>query len=224
MQLLHDYPFHFLGALLFSAVYGYILFFETTATPQETFDGKPLQVDLSVCKDRYEFCERIAKKGKCAATPGWMILNCPVACGSCHLRDPNVRCRREFLNISSTPIYLDGEMDNLFESLQSRWGAESFGKIEVLSRDPLVATIENFVTDEEAHTIISLQKEFSKSMEYGSVNEFGETGHLFSSRRTSKNSWCDEECIKHRDTQSVLSRIEQVLNIPRTLCSYHRAP
>ena len=23
-------------------------------------------------------------------SPGWMIVNCPVSCNACHLRDPNV--------------------------------------------------------------------------------------------------------------------------------------
>lgn len=34
--------------------------------------------------------EKFMDSNGCNTSPGWMIVNCPVSCHACHLRDPAV--------------------------------------------------------------------------------------------------------------------------------------
>ena len=48
------------------------------------------QYSRSDCIDRHEKCRLFKENRGCVTSPGWMIVNCPVSCDACHLRDPNV--------------------------------------------------------------------------------------------------------------------------------------
>lgn len=78
--------------------------------------GKAPDADMSVCSDRHDGCAGFAAHGECAKNPGWMIVNCALSCDACELRDPAVRCSRERLNISTTPIYAPGRQPLLVHS------------------------------------------------------------------------------------------------------------
>lgn len=218
IELTKHYPLHILGVLL-AIAYAYILLFETSTVPVMTFDGKPPQVtDVKDCKDRYDFCKRLANRGECDKAPGWMIINCPVSCASCHLRDPQVRCRREALNISTSPIYRPGDIDKMFTSLEMNNNphmADKYGTMEILSRDPWVVTIDNFLSESEIQSLTQFKYTWKKSLEYGQVNEFGESGVLLSTRRTSEYFQCDGPCAQLADVQQLMSKLEKLVNIPR---------
>ena len=174
-------------------------------------DGRPREA--GDCEDRHTQCVGFAEQGECDINPGWMIINCPVSCNACHLRDPNVRCRREALNMSLDPIYEPGSMNAMFESLVERFGDRY--EINVLSKDPWVVTFDNFLTSDEAKALIGTVKKWERSTDTGSANEFGEVGRILSSGRTSSNSWCTAECEAHPDVQTIISKIEEVTNVPR---------
>eukprot|EP01036_Dinobryon_divergens_P014838 gene14838-20070_t len=73
--------------------------------------GRPREAVISECKDRHAQCAGFANQGECTRNPGWMIVNCPMSCNSCHLRDPKVRCPGTALNISTDPIYRLGDRE-----------------------------------------------------------------------------------------------------------------
>jgi len=175
-------------------------------------DGKPREAEKG-CSDRHEVCVQYARQGECTKNPGWMTVNCPASCRACHLRDPKVRCSREALNISTSPIYEPGDMHGMFETLQERFG-DTFGRIDVLSTDPWVVTFDDFLNDKEVKALISTQKKWERSTATGTSNEFGETGRILSQGRTSSNSWCNKDCESHPDVQSVIKKIERVTKVP----------
>ena len=86
-------------------------------------DGKPREAHKD-CIDRHAECVGFERQGECHRNPGWMIINCPRSCdphtNACTLRNPKLRCDRAALNISTTPIYNPGDMNNMFSSINTR--------------------------------------------------------------------------------------------------------
>lgn len=166
------------------------------------------------CKDRHsDQCVNWARNGECDRNPGWMIVNCPRSCNACHLLDPKVRCDRKTLNISNTPAYGPGDHSVMFSSLKEKFDAQ-YG-VTVHSTEPWVVTFDNFITDDEVDALIKTQKKWERSTDTGKANDYGETGRILSSGRTSANSWCDSECISHPSVNRLTARIEEVVGIPR---------
>jgi hypothetical protein len=93
-------------------------------------EGKPREAEAD-CIDRYPDCKTFLNQGECQKNPGWMIVNCPKSCNSCHLRDPKIRCNRETLNITTSPIYKPGDMNKMFENIEKDFG--HYG-VQILSK------------------------------------------------------------------------------------------
>jgi hypothetical protein len=175
--------------------------------------GKPPDVSLSSCTDRVDACPGYGKAGECERNPGWMIVNCPHTCNACHLRDYSARCDRQFLNISTEPIYKPGDLDNMFSSIVERFGDRY--EVNVLSTAPWVVTLDNFLTEAESAALIStVDGTWERSTDTGTANAFGETGRTLSKGRTSSNAWCRSNCMNHPDVQNVIAKIEEVTYIP----------
>jgi hypothetical protein len=151
--------------------------------------------------------------GECENNPGWMIVNCPVSCGTCTLRDPNTRCDRTFLNISTEPTYKPGDMNDMFSTIEERVGHKY--DIQIASTAPWVVILDNFTTDEEIEAVLSLVKNnWERSTDSGAENEFGEAGRTLSKGRTSSNAWCRKDCLDNVHVQNVLAKMEEVTRIP----------
>jgi prolyl 4-hydroxylase len=176
--------------------------------------GVPPAASMQHCEDRYpQQCPHYANDDQCNINPGWMIVNCPKSCNACHLRDPKVRCDRNFLNISTTPIYQPGDMQRIFSGMKEKYG--ELYDLEVMSTDPWVMVFHNFVSEEEGEAIIdSVKDHWERSTDTGKVNEFGETGRTVSLSRTSSNAWCRRECETNPLVAAVMHRIEEVTQIP----------
>jgi hypothetical protein len=86
-------------------------------------DGRPREA-IRDCVDRHDQCVGFARQGECTKNPGWMIINCPKSCdaqnNACVLRDPNLRCDRAALNMSTSPIYNPGTMNHMFSTIKER--------------------------------------------------------------------------------------------------------
>jgi hypothetical protein len=166
------------------------------------------------CVDRYDQCNQFYRNGQCTENPGWMIINCPHSCSACRLRDPQVRCDKKFLNISSEPVYKPGDMDDMFSSIVRDF-SDRYG-ITVLSTDPWLVRFDNFLFDEEIAAILeSVEGNWERSTDTGKSNEFGETGRTLSTSRTSNNAWCRKKCEDNPLVQNVMSKIEEVTRVPR---------
>jgi prolyl 4-hydroxylase len=176
-------------------------------------EGKPIEVSFDECKDRHQQCVGWANNGECIKNPGWMTVNCPASCNNCHLRDPAVRCDRARLNISTEPIYQPGDLDDMFSHIEENFH-ERFG-VTIISRSPWIVTFENFLSDVEIEAIInSVNGRWERSTDTGQTNQFGETGRVLSTGRTSTNAWCRHECQNNPHVRDVENRISEVIRIP----------
>jgi hypothetical protein len=115
--------------------------------------GLPPEVSMSSCVDRLPKCNRMAKRGDCETTPGWMIINCPSTCKACHLLDPKLRCDRNRLNMSTTPAYKPGDMQAMFSSISSRFNLTY--TVDIISESPWIITLDNFISDTEINALLS---------------------------------------------------------------------
>lgn len=90
----------------------------------------------SDCVDRHPNCARYEGQNQCDENPGWMIVNCPASCKACHLRDRQVRCTKEFLNMSTQdPAFMrPGDVDVMFNRIVDMYGDAL--SVNVHSRDP----------------------------------------------------------------------------------------
>lgn len=179
-------------------------------------EGKPPEANKDECNDRHENCKIFFDNGECTKNPGWMIVNCPHSCSSCHLRDVKVRCQRSSLNISTEPAFQPGQLNAMFEQIPEKFA--HYG-VTVLSTSPYIVTFDNFVTDDEIAALLSTAtnngKSWERSTDTGSVNEFGETGRVVSQGRTSSNAWCRHNCESHPAVTRLSQRIEEVIGVPR---------
>lgn len=99
-------------------------------------EGKPREA-IKDCVDRYkDDCKKFAENGDCPNYPGWLTINCPASCGFCHLREPSKRCRYDALNISSDPVYDEGDMTAMFESISQRY-SEKY-QVSILSTGNII--------------------------------------------------------------------------------------
>jgi len=135
--------------------------------------GSPIAAPIE-CVDRYDACRDFAAADECNKNPGWMTVNCPSSCNHCHLRDPNVRCSRSFLNISSDPIYIPGDMSKMFSRIEEEF--KNRYKVTILSKSPWAVILDNFITDSEIKSILESVDNWERSTDTGSQNEYGEAG------------------------------------------------
>jgi prolyl 4-hydroxylase len=136
----------------------------------------------------------------------------------CHLLNSKTRCNRNFLNISSTiPALVPGSLNSMFERITQSGISKSngYGAVEILSRSPWIITIDKFISDKEIDAILKSATKWERSTDTGKSNEYGETGKLLSSLRTSSNSWCRERCERKPLVADTFNRIEKLINIPK---------
>lgn len=132
--------------------------------------------------DRHEKCRLFKENNGCVTSPGWMIVNCPISCDACHLRDHRVcaptlttffllsdilflqaRCTFDHLNMSSTPAFQPGQINGFFESILNEY--EIKYDILVYSMSPWIIMLDNFMTETETTALISV-KHFSNTLIY----------------------------------------------------------
>lgn len=160
------------------------------------------------CKDKFPECQDHTED--CITNPGFMVLNCPITCDSCHLRDPKVRCSASFLNISIDPILQPGNLNSIFQHMSSTLGAN------ILSTDPWVLAIDNFLTEKEVGDMLHSVTDWQQSKESGEIDKNGEGKTVLTSTRTSSTFWCNFDCEKSDPSQQIRNKIATMLQIPKT--------
>jgi len=184
------------------------------------------------CRNHEALCTFWATIGECDGNPAYMKLHCAPACQSCEQLDINVRCP---LDPNVEDWLGPGDLDALFERMVADPYYNRQYQLTVISRPshppdsteaermdanytigPWMVTFDNFLSPEEADTIIELgaQEGYVRSTDVGKRNFDGTYGDHRSSQRTSENSWCQNECYDNPITQTVLSRIENLTGIP----------
>mmetsp|Transcript_444 Transcript_444/g.841 ORF Transcript_444/g.841 Transcript_444/m.841 type:complete len:345 (-) Transcript_444:119-1153(-) len=175
-------------------------------------DGRPAEA-IDDCFDKHEQCPAFVKQGECEKNPGWMIINCPLGCNACHLRDASARCSRDVLNTTHTAALYPGRLNEIFERIARNENNE-FGEVTVLSRDPWVVTFDDFMNVDETNALVNVVEYWERSTDTGRMNKFGEVGRVLSDSRTSSNSWCREKCESNPHVRSIIDRIAYTTSVP----------
>jgi prolyl 4-hydroxylase len=171
----------------------------------------PSFYDKNRCEDQFDSCGPFAANGECSKNPGWMTVYCPISCRACDIRDPKLRCTREFLNVTNSRAYQTTPLDVVFGKLKSR--LKKYGPVTVHSKSPWVVTVDNFVSDDEVHDLIYGVDHWERSTNIGGVNEFGELVPRLSRGRTSSSAWCYGSCEKQPSIVSLLNRISKYVDV-----------
>lgn len=160
----------------------------------------------STCKDKFEECKE--HTDDCVGNPGFMVLNCPKTCNTCHLRSSKARCNPSFLNISTIPVLASNDMDAMFARMHSSLG------YRVLSNDPWIVEIDNFLINDVIDELLAQVTEWEQSAESGEISATGAGTKLTTSTRTSSTFWCNLDCKKSAVSALVNAKISEHLQIP----------
>lgn len=162
--------------------------------------------------DPIECLEYLREDGGCTSQPGW-IFNCPKTLQLC-LLDLKVRCNRNNLNLmSALPIYSPGDMNAMFESIEKKFSLKYH--INILSRDPWIISLDNFVTDVEIRALLgSVEGKWARS-EVVTKDSNGPKISAISENRTSVNAWCKSNCNSKPYVKSIHQKIEDITEIPK---------
>jgi len=188
--------------------------------------------DSISCKDNGPKVDCINWKqtGHCEKSPAYMVQYCASTCEMCNLVNPEVRCKKFY---SNPRVFKDNEMDQMFNNLVQSYtksctidgqtdetcaisNSNQTSTLTVISRDPWIITIDDFISAEEADIIISIppQSAWIQSTAAGAYQADGLIKREVSETRTSRNAWCQAGCDDHKTVQTVLKRMSQTVNVP----------
>ena len=161
------------------------------------------------CSNNFEECND--HFDDCTNHPGFMVINCPLTCGTCHLRNPEVRCAASFLNISTSPILKQGEIDVLFVNIRD----SDQSNVKVLSQEPWFIQLDDFLSDELVDSLLAqVNGSWERSSESGEIDVTGAGSKLTTPTRTSSTFWCNNECQYTEVSSKIASLIKEVIHIP----------
>lgn len=160
----------------------------------------------SDCRDQHNGCPGFAGNygGKgCEDNPPFMIEVCPHTCNVCHLRDKTPRCKhvREM-----PPAVEKGSINRTFERMLRMKGLN----VDVISRDPWIVKLSNFLTQTEIDFLLDAQIR-GPFKQAADMDGIGKTVH--SANRRTDVAWCDCHCQNHPVTRRLFSRIGEVLRV-----------
>jgi hypothetical protein len=133
-----------------------------------------------------------------------MVTGCPAACGSCHLRSFEARCKR---TEGQTPVLAQpGDLGRLLAHATS----PAFAHLQprVVHTNPTVIVFDAFLTAAEAAALAKeAGHDFKPSAEGGSLGQDGSLAELDGQkdqRRTSESSFCTGPC----DAAAIVARVQ----------------
>ncbi|KAL7520117.1 hypothetical protein ACHAWX_004862 [Stephanocyclus meneghinianus] len=198
---------------------------------------------IGECVNRESLCAFWAAIGECQANPGYMKLKCAPSCQTCDMIDINNRCPP--LSDDAEPGLLPGGLNAMFERIvatapgnnthiEIAQGMTNYSVIvhsrpapvegeAVISKEvdlkqpPWLITFNNFLTDEECETMISLghKSVYERSKDVGALQADGSYDSVESNGRTSENAWCSyqKKCRDQDVPKRIHERIELVTGI-----------
>lgn len=172
------------------------------------------------CRNNYPICSEWAAKGDCEKNKGFMEKHCAPACRTCLTLDFEERCPFD----GRAPGFLKaGDLNHLFERITTDPNFEKYTPVihshPGQGREhPWIITLDTFLTPEECDTLILLgyDQGFQPSKDVGERQLDGTYTSALSTRRTSTNAWCVDDCFHNNVTQQILRKIEHVTGIPDT--------
>ncbi len=174
--------------------------------------GCPSSTNSSAaCEDRDKTgaCASWAASGECEANPSYMRLKCAASCGTCELLDYKVRCP---IDPELQPAVPPGAMAETFSLALSNFAEY---EPQLLSTDPPVLTLENFVQPDEVDALLEhAEGRFERSTASGG-RKGDEFVPLTSEIRTSHTTWCNTPgCLGDERVKRLMARMEAVTRVP----------
>jgi prolyl 4-hydroxylase len=159
------------------------------------------------CKLRHELCSFWAAIGECESNPAFMLLKCAPACQSCDQLNFETRCPFD----KEPTAWKEGDLNKMFAHI-----LKEYPNNEVLSKDPWVVTIDDFLSDEECTRLIELGGElgYERSEDVGTANFDGTISSVESKDRTSTNAWCTGACFEDPLSEQVHQKIDDLTLLP----------
>jgi prolyl 4-hydroxylase len=151
-----------------------------------------------------------------------MKRNCAPVCKSCDYLSIEGRCP---IDPDAPRAWEEGDLDKMFEKLTQEPYLSEYD-VEILSspatNGPWIITMENVVSAEEADRLIELGagEGYERSSDVGKMKVDGTSEHKVSSGRTSTNAWCQHECYKDLQAQSVAQRLSNLTGIDEVNSEY----
>ena len=136
-----------------------------------------------------------------------MARHCPATCSYCHLRSFETRCSRERLRTENSAALMPHFFSEIFGRIESN-KRDMFGRVEVLSRDPWIVSIDNFLFNQEASALIDNAVEWGRSAVLGDSEDGVE-----SDSRTSTSGWCWSQCQTHPYVKNILRKVSRTASV-----------
>mmetsp|Transcript_13287 Transcript_13287/g.43149 ORF Transcript_13287/g.43149 Transcript_13287/m.43149 type:complete len:487 (+) Transcript_13287:32-1492(+) len=160
----------------------------------------------ATCRDEWADCTERCRGGpesnysesvNCYSMPE-LVEHCAWTCGACkEHRFDRPQCAR---GVNAEPAAVPGSVDRIF----GRIAAEQPGTT-MLSREPWVLLIEDFMTSDEADEILKA------GALAGSGFERSQAGDGVQSARTSSTAWCKGSCLRNPTVQAIEKRVSSLL-------------
>eukprot|EP00326_Haptolina_ericina_P026845 CAMPEP_0181200232 /NCGR_PEP_ID=MMETSP1096-20121128/17644_1 /TAXON_ID=156174 ORGANISM="Chrysochromulina ericina, Strain CCMP281" /NCGR_SAMPLE_ID=MMETSP1096 /ASSEMBLY_ACC=CAM_ASM_000453 /LENGTH=352 /DNA_ID=CAMNT_0023290555 /DNA_START=112 /DNA_END=1172 /DNA_ORIENTATION=- len=155
--------------------------------------------DLPDCKERCmgPIESNFSESWACYRDPE-LVQNCAWTCGACkEHRFDMPHCERAK---GATPAAVKGSVNQIFGRI-----VEEVPGVTVLSEEPWVLVIDDFMTHAEADAIIAAG---SRS---GTSWARSQAGDGVQSARTSSTSWCESRCLQDPTVQKVEKRVSDLM-------------
>ena len=118
------------------------------------------------------------------------------------------------LDLPDNPaIWKPGDLNNMFQGI-----VETYPQVTILSRDPWIVSIDNFLTVSETDRLIQWGHHYGYERSYGIGQVIDQDTHqaqgVVSADRTSQNIWCQQECFEDAIVQGVFDKLQALTGIP----------
>jgi hypothetical protein len=179
------------------------------------------------CSDSDKLCKQYleASKEECFKNPRYMFIYCAKSCNTCGaLTNISHFCSRENLSqLLNAPelvypavghLQLNNVFDNIIND-KSKYRRR--GKLEILSNEPRIIAIDNFLTKFEMKKLLKLSERWNTSLASTTlINAEGQQVNVKYAKRNSQTGWCvSDECYNDPFVKRVHKRIEDLTNIPK---------
>lgn len=134
-----------------------------------------------------------------------MLIDCAPACHSCDQLHYETRCPYD----DTLGVWTkEGDLNNMFQGIVDQY------QPTILSQDPWVLLIDDFLTADECQSLI----DWGTTIGYvrsGETNRNGTMG-MQSDQRTSTTAWCQNDCYHDPKIQGISAKLEQLTGIPES--------
>jgi len=167
------------------------------------------------CQNKDPRCQEWADEGECINNPRYMNISCASACSTCRYLDSKWRCGID----PELPAFVHpGDVDRMFENMIANFTKY---KPVVLSKDPWLVVLDDFLTPEEVASVLAVgAKDMKRSKDAGKMQASGKFASIKSDKRTSENAWCLNDCYRSDVVQTVNRKMTEVTGIPQENFEY----